>query len=392
MISKKVTLTINDYKVKLSSPICLYRADAIYLIFSIYEYGIEVNGGVREKKLMPIYPLNAVLLLESPDNQDFIESVRVNGNEIIFHIDSKYTNFVGTSRMQLILTDENCCQITIPEFPFEVRNNIYDGFFTNQDLILVDENNNPIITEQDAEIKVGESIGNVNHEIKELPLDDDLTGEEDILLQDTDGITKRTKVSNFPTRNEFNELEEIVNPFNVTLSASQTIVELGDKKNIELVWDYNKEIVSQTINDSTLDIEERTKVYEQVSKTTTFTLKATSTLNKELSKSITINFFNGIYYGTSSSTSINFELIFGLTKTLSNSKSRTINVNAIEDQYIYYALPSRLGEVEFKVNGFSGGFSLVKTFNLANSYGYEEQYYVYRSTYTNLGQTTVIIS
>ena len=49
MISKKVTLTINDYNVKLSSPICLYRADAIYLIFSIYEYGIEVNGGVREK-------------------------------------------------------------------------------------------------------------------------------------------------------------------------------------------------------------------------------------------------------------------------------------------------------------------------------------------------------
>ena len=306
MISKKVTLTINDYKVKLSSPICLYRADAIYLIFSIYEYGIEVNGGVREKKLMPIYPLNAVLLLESPDNQDFIESVRVNGNEIIFHIDSKYTNFVGTSRMQLILTDENCCQITIPEFPFEVRNNINDGFFTNQDLILVDENKNPIITEQDTEIKVGESIGNVSHEIKELPLDDDLTGEEDILLQDTDGITKRTKVSNFPTRNEFNELEEIVNPFNVTLSASQTIVELGDKKNIDLVWDYNKEIVSQTINDYTLDIEERTKVYEQVSNTTTFTLKATSTLNKVLSKTITINFFNGIYYVTSSSTILDF--------------------------------------------------------------------------------------
>lgn len=128
MISKKITLTITEYSVKLSSPICLYRADAIYLIFSIYEYGIEVKGGVREKKLMPIYPLNAVLLLESPDNQDFIESIQVNGNEIIFHIDSKYTNFVGTNRMQLILTDENCCQITIPEFSFEVRNNIYDGF------------------------------------------------------------------------------------------------------------------------------------------------------------------------------------------------------------------------------------------------------------------------
>ena len=80
---------------------------------------------------MPIYPLNAVLLLESPYNQDFIESVQVNGNEIIFHIYSNYTNFVGTNRMQLILTDENCCQITIPEFPFEVRNNIYDGFFYN---------------------------------------------------------------------------------------------------------------------------------------------------------------------------------------------------------------------------------------------------------------------
>ena len=49
------------------------------------------------------------------------------------------------------------------------------------------------------------------------------------------------------------------------------------------------------------------------------------------------------------------------------------------------------GECEFKVGGFSGGFSLIDTIDFINPSGYTESYYIYKSIEPNLGTTKVEI-
>ena len=63
---------------------------------------------------MLIVPLSAFLIVETPNNVDSNESVGVIDDEIHFHLNGKYTNFIGVSRMQIILTDEDCCRIALP--------------------------------------------------------------------------------------------------------------------------------------------------------------------------------------------------------------------------------------------------------------------------------------
>jgi len=105
----------------------------------------------------------------------------------------------------------------------------------------------------------------------------------------------------------------------------------------------------------------------------------------------TVKFYNGIYYGKSSSATYDSTLINSLTKTLSDSKARTITVNAGTGEYIYYCLPKRLGVPSFNVGGFDGGFSKVATVNFTNSDSYAEKYDIYKSDNANLGNTNVTI-
>ena len=125
-LSKVITLTVTGHTIKLSTPIKIFQNDQIYLVFRINEYGISVKGGNSEqKKIMPINPLQATLYIETPLGVDSIESASIEDNTVIFHLENKYTQYIGVSKMQIKLTDKDCCQITLPHFEFEVRENIY---------------------------------------------------------------------------------------------------------------------------------------------------------------------------------------------------------------------------------------------------------------------------
>lgn len=84
--------------------------------------------------------------------------------------------------------------------------------------------------------------------------------------------------------------------------------------------------------------------------------------------------------------------LFNLSSALSGTKSRKITVNSSNNYYIWYAYPARLGNANFKVGGFDGGFELYTTFTHTNSSGYQESYYVYKSDNHGLGNTTIEIS
>ena len=60
-LSKKITLTINGYTVKLSSGIKFYQNDQIHLIFEIIENTIIIKDGTTTKVSLPINPLKSKL-------------------------------------------------------------------------------------------------------------------------------------------------------------------------------------------------------------------------------------------------------------------------------------------------------------------------------------------
>ena len=182
-----------------------------------------------------------------------------------------------------------------------------------------------------------------------------------------------------------------------SFTSDHSIVEMGATvANVTLTWDLSKDPASQNLDGSPVSLELRSKTMSGVNLkgNKTYTLKVTDERDASASKSTTVSFLNGVYYGASTvsdTTSIDHAFIQSLTKVLSNSKSRDITVDAGADGYIYYCLPSRLGTPVFFVGGFEGGFILAKTFSYQNINGYSEEYNVYRSNHAGLGSITVNI-
>ena len=209
-LSKKITLTVVGHAIRLSSEIKFYQYDRLNLIFEINEYGIDVNSDDdTTKSIMPINPLDAVLFFETPAGIDSLSPAEIIDNAIVFHLDSTQTQHVGVSRMQIQLSDGDCCQVTLPEFEFEIKKPIYDNQTILRRILLADDNGNLIVDDEGVTFHVGDQVFNmssdavieeldgfVTKQIKDYDLDSDLTGDEDVLLQDSDGVVKRVKASN----------------------------------------------------------------------------------------------------------------------------------------------------------------------------------------------------
>jgi len=162
--------------------------------------------------------------------------------------------------------------------------------------------------------------------------------------------------------------------------------------NTVLNWTYSKDIVAQTLNSNTLDVALRT-----FTDATSFNTNKTYSIGandgtKAFTKSLTFNFYNGIYYGVATESTYNSAFVVGLTKKLQSAKSTTFTVNCGVGQYIYYACPVTYSVPSFNVGGFDGGFSEVSIFDFTNSSGYVESYQLWRSDNSSLGNTTVVVS
>ena len=144
---KKISLTVNGYDATQSTPIKLYKNDQLELAFEINEY--QIVDGKRQK--VSINPISAFLYIETPDNNDSIEASDVKFNMVTFYLSSKYTQYIGESRMQIILTDTDGCQISLPPFSFEVKENIYDGEVVINNIVLKMEDES-ILTDENGNI------------------------------------------------------------------------------------------------------------------------------------------------------------------------------------------------------------------------------------------------
>jgi len=166
-----------------------------------------------------------------------------------------------------------------------------------------------------------------------------------------------------------------------SFTASKSVFEKGTNASFELRWTLSRDPISIKIND--IIIEDLNAIDYQVlslSDNKTYTLEVSDSFGTS-KKSLTINFYNPIYYGVSGDVISSYDL---LTKLVQGTRKCSFTVTAGENEYIYYALPSSYGEPVFSSGGFVGGFNYIRDITLNNV-----SYKLYRSTMSNLGTTTI---
>ena len=235
-LSKKVVLTVSGYKISLSDSLQFYQNDQLKLIFEINKYGIDVASSFTHKTLMPLQPLTATLFIETPLGVDSIESANIEDNAVTFYLTSNQTQHIGTSTMQIKLTDDDGCQITLPSFTFEVQKNIYDNAVQVSGILLADENGN-VVSDENGNAINATATTETSKQIKDFTLKTGISGQEDILVQDN-GVTKRIKsnelidtvdLTGYATKDELNN------------KADKTYIdtELAKKANVSHTHSYN---------------------------------------------------------------------------------------------------------------------------------------------------------
>ena len=210
-LSKKVVLTVSGYKISLSDSLQFYQNDQLKLIFEINKYGIDVASSFTHKTLMPLQPLTATLFIETPLGVDSIESANIEDNAVTFYLTSNQTQHIGTSTMQIKLTDDDGCQITLPSFTFEVQKNIYDNAVHVSGMLLADENGN-VLSDENGNTINATATTESSKQIKDFSLKTGVSGQEDILIQDN-GVTKRIKTN------------ELIDTVDLTGYATETYVQ-----------------------------------------------------------------------------------------------------------------------------------------------------------------------
>ena len=235
-----------------------------------------------------------------------------------------------------------------------------------------------------GELKVGQGLDNKNSKNNPKWIDN-ITPVNAVNLNEIEDKLKAHQEA-------LDELLYVPLTINLT-SNTQTTLEIGTTINSVIFnWNYNKDIVSQKFNNQALEASLRSYTYNlPFNSNKSFKLEANDGKG-DFNKSISFNFLNGRYCGVSSSNIYDSGFIKTLSKELSSSKGKTFTVDCGEGQFIFYCVPTRFGNCSFKVGGFEGGFNKVNTIEFTNASGYVESYDIYKSTNSNLGNTTVVVS
>lgn len=180
------------------------------------------------------------------------------------------------------------------------------------------------------------------------------------------------------------------------MKTGTTVFELGSTvDDVSFTWTANKTPSSLKIDSISLSTPTQasgaiTMVKQSLTTTTTYTLTAGDGKNNS-SRTATIYFYRGLYYGVSATDITTSAQVIALSELLKSSRSCTFTVNAGTGQYIWFCLPTAYGTPTFNVGGFDGGFKDVLTLNVTNKSGRTEEYHIWKSDNASLGSTTVTI-
>lgn len=204
--------------------------------------------------------------------------------------------------------------------------------------------------------------------------------------------------------NEVEETKETVDyiriqikNFNAVIGSEITDeVEIGNTIHmLTLQWELNgTEPAWIRINGESVNTTSSFKTYSNLSidKDTEYILTVSDREGAEDSASVMLSFKNRVYYGVDAvPENIDQDFVRGLNSSkLVKDNKLEFTTNATSNDYIWYCCPASFGEPVFTFGSMSGGFTKIATVeSVANSYGYSQQYNVYRSDYPGLGLITI---
>ena len=387
-------IKVDGYEVKLKNDLKFYYGDTLNLSFSISNKVIsqicsyQITDGTL---LLDKDKIKAYMIVENKE----IAGTIVEDNCVIFRLEPKHQT-IGISRLQIILKERTesgeVDVLHTPPFNIEIREPLaYTGDAPPPDI-------------PDGYAIVNKAIVNESLVVEATPftwsLGDDLEYEMTIWVGGdiiTDEKLNKIELQLLKYANALNEHEAILQellyvPISISsLSLSKSIMEIGDVlSGLIVTWAYNKEdIVSQKFNGLEVGVDDREYTEtEDIISNKTYTLEANDGKNTT-TKSATVKFLNGKYYGVAQEGTYDSDFIKGLTKVLAENKNGNFTVNCGENEFIYFCIPTRFGTPRFSVGGFEGGFFKVDTIEFTNNFGYSENYDIYRSDNSSLGNTTV---
>ena len=137
---KKINIVVEDYKATLSQKLKFYKEDNINIKFYITQINFETlekpDGSVVLKDVViPLAGISAKMLIKVPNESLIsVETTTVeDDNGIVFRFSFPYVNYLGTVKMQIVLTDIEGNIIHIPPIDVEISEPI--GLLNDEDNI-----------------------------------------------------------------------------------------------------------------------------------------------------------------------------------------------------------------------------------------------------------------
>ena len=139
IFKKIVKMYISDEEASLSSELNFYKEDNLNIYFYIQSLNFETteqaDGSISiENQVIPLTGVTAKMLIKVPEEVPIsVESTNINSdNSIEFRFTVPYVNYVGTTKMQIVLTDSQGNILHLPPVNVNIREPI--GLLDDSDI------------------------------------------------------------------------------------------------------------------------------------------------------------------------------------------------------------------------------------------------------------------
>ena len=166
-------------------------------------------------------------------------------------------------------------------------------------------------------------------------------------------------------------------PFTISF-AGGGIYEKGSLQTINLTWDYDRDITSQSVNGETIAIDIRTKQYTDVVSDSTYNLSAVYD-GRTYTKSTSVEFRLKKYYGVSAHETLTDEEVLALNASWAVRVQNSTVFDCTGGKYPYYILPASMASgIQFWIGGLRNSDWTAEVRDITNTYGHTESYTIFR--------------
>lgn len=160
---------------------------------------------------------------------------------------------------------------------------------------------------------------------------------------------------------------------------------------VNLTWEINKKVLTQSINNGIGSINKDLRAYTvenaHIEDDTTYTITVSDGRNTS-SSSTDILFKQYLYWGVSADTSLDNQEIIIFSKEFETTDTNTVTFDCSGGKYFYIISPKKYSDdIIFKINGFYFSDMIETEIELTNASGYTSEYIIYRSNNIQTGSS-----